>query len=175
MAAASEYLYLIALGSNQRHHSLGSPVRIVAHAFDALEMTDIALYAASSIITSRPIGPSQRAYANAAAIILTPLPPPMLLKRLKSLEAHFGRRRAGQKWRTRILDLDIILWSGGVYAGRGESLQIPHPEMQRRRFVLQPARKIAANWRDPISGMRIKHLFTRINRANRLDPMRAAN
>ena len=170
MTEKSEHLYLVALGSNQRHHLLGSPAKILAAAFEAMEMPDINVFATSRTISSKPIGPSQREYANAAALIVSPLDPPTMLERLKSLEIHFGRRNSGQKWRSRVLDLDVILWSGGAWMSFGGLLQIPHREMQYRRFVLQPANEIAANWRDPISGLQIKQLFHRINRANRLDP-----
>ncbi|MFC4292571.1 2-amino-4-hydroxy-6-hydroxymethyldihydropteridine diphosphokinase [Sphingorhabdus arenilitoris] len=175
MTSTSEYVYLIALGSNQRHPNMGGPRRIIAHAFDALETADISLFDCSSIISSAPVGPSQRQYANAAAIIISPLSPPELLLQLKSLEAHFGRRQYGQKWRARILDIDIILWSGGVWSGANPALHIPHHHMQSRCFVLQPAAQIAGNWRDPIGGLQIKHLFHRIKRPKRVDPRSAAN
>jgi 2-amino-4-hydroxy-6-hydroxymethyldihydropteridine diphosphokinase len=175
MTKNSKHLYLIALGSNQRHHLFGSPAKILAAAFEALEMSDISVFATSQTISSKPIGPSQREYANAAALVVSLLDPLTMLERLKSLESHFGRRALGQKWRSRILDLDIILWSGGSWMSASGLLQIPHREMQHRRFVLQPANEIAANWRDPISGLQIKQLFHRIKRANRLDQQRAAN
>ncbi len=164
------HLYLIALGSNQRHPVIGSPSAVITEAVAALEMPDIDVFAASNIMHSAAIGPSQRQYANAAAIIATPLDPPALLCRLKSIEAHFGVRRAGQKWRARVLDLDIILWSGGIWSSANPSLGIPHSQMHKRRFVLQPAAQIAPDWRDPISGMRIKYLYKRIIRPKRLDP-----
>ncbi|NJM51710.1 MAG: 2-amino-4-hydroxy-6-hydroxymethyldihydropteridine diphosphokinase [Sphingomonadales bacterium] len=175
MPVAPEYLYLLALGSNRRHPLIGGPERVIAHAFDALEMSDISLFDRSSILRSLPLGPSLRRYANAAAIIVTTLSPPQLLYRIKSLEHHFGRRDSGQKWRARVLDIDIILWSGGIWSSDHPALIIPHPEMQSRRFVLQPSAEIAANWRDPIGGLQIKHHFQRINRAKRVDRRAAAN
>jgi 2-amino-4-hydroxy-6-hydroxymethyldihydropteridine diphosphokinase len=164
-----EHLYLIALGSNQRHATLGPPPRIIEQAFVALEMDDIDVFATSSIIRSTPIGPSHRQYANAVVIIASDLSPPALLTRLKSIEAHFGRRIRGQKWRTRVLDLDIILWSGGIWSGDRPALAIPHHLMPDRHFVLGPANEIAANWRDPISGLTIKHHFHRLMHPNPLD------
>jgi len=170
MGETTDHLYLLALGSNQRHPLIGNPAAVIRAAFDALEMQDINVFATSSIIHSRPIGPSQRQYANAAATIISALSPPELLARLQSLEAHFGHRKAGQKWRARVLDLDIILWSGGIWSSSYPALDIPHPQMQKRRFVLEPSAQIAAKWRDPLGNMQIKQLLHRMNRAKPLDP-----
>jgi 2-amino-4-hydroxy-6-hydroxymethyldihydropteridine diphosphokinase len=153
--------YLIALGSNQRHPRHGSPTRVVQAALVELDPL-----AASPIITSRPIGPSQRSYANAAAIMASRLAPDAMLADLKAIEHTFGRRPRGQKWRQRVLDLDIILWSGGIWTSPG--LGIPHRAFRERVFVLQPACAIAGNWRDPVSGLTVRHLWARLGKAERL-------
>ena len=160
----SEYHYLIALGSNRRHVRYGGPGAVLKAAFAALNrgQLPIRLVATSSIATSRPLGPSQRSYANAAAVIETTLTPPALLAQLKQVERDFGRRHSGQRWAARVLDLDIILWSGGIWASKG--LGIPHPEFAKRSFVLQPATQIAAKWRDPLTGRTIRQLRARLDR-----------
>jgi 2-amino-4-hydroxy-6-hydroxymethyldihydropteridine diphosphokinase len=167
--AKLDHLYLIALGSNQRHAQFGAPSNIISQAFEALEMEDVDVFATASIMSSAPVGPSKRIYANSAAILASPLPPPEMLVRLKALERHFGRRISGQNWRSRVLDLDIILWSGGIWTSNIPALAIPHTHMRDRSFVLGPAREIAADWRDPISGFSINHLFHRLNSAKPLD------
>lgn len=159
-----QHLYLVGLGSNQRHPVLGPPERILAEAFVALEMTDIDVFAHSHIVSSAPVGPSNRRYANAAAIIASPLAPPALLTRLHEIEAHFGRERRGQAWRARVLDIDIILWSGGMWVSSHPPLAIPHAHMQSRAFVLGPASEIAPDWRDPVSGLALRHLNARYKR-----------
>lgn len=161
---AQQHLYLIALGSNRRHPVLGPPERILAEAFVALEMADIDVFAHSHIVSSAPVGPSTRRYVNAAAIIASPLKPPALLSRLHEIEAHFGRERRGQAWRARVLDLDIILWSGGMWIDSNPALAIPHAHMHKRDFVLGPASEIAPRWRDPITGLALKHLYARYKR-----------
>lgn len=165
--AQSLSVYLIALGSNQRHAELGSSANVVKHAVNALEMADIDVVAHSPIIRSSAIGPSQRRYANAAVILISPLSPPALLARLHDVEAHFGRKRRGERWRARVLDLDIILWSGGIWADG--ALSIPHPAMRARDFVLSPAAAIAPDWRDPVSGLTIRQLQSRLSRPKLLD------
>ena len=67
---------------------------------------------------------------NGAALVRSKLDPQALLRRLQKTEAKFGRRRMGHKWRARVLDLDIILWSGGAFAS--DNLSIPHPLFRTR-------------------------------------------
>lgn len=165
----SEQLYLIALGSNQRLAHIGGPAEIIEQAIAALETDEIDVFAVSSIISSTAIGPGRRHYANAAAVISTSLSPPALLDCLQHVEAHFGRERRGQRWMSRTLDLDIILWSGGLWISN-EPLAIPHVAFRQRSFVLVPAAAVAADWRDPVSNRSIRQLLYRQNRPKPLDP-----
>ena len=142
---------------------------MLEHAIAALETTNVDVFAASSIIRSTAIGPSRRCYANAAAILSTDLSPPELLAMLQSVETHFGRIRRGQHWQARTLDLDILLWSGGMWSSDKPALAIPHYALCERGFVLGPAQAIAPDWRDPISNLTIRQLFHRLYRSNPLD------
>ncbi|MEP2101920.1 MAG: 2-amino-4-hydroxy-6-hydroxymethyldihydropteridine diphosphokinase [Parasphingorhabdus sp.] len=154
--------FLIALGSNQRHIHYGLPHAVLTAAIAALE-ADAAttVLSQSSIVSSRPIGPSNRRYANAAILIETRHDPISLLSMLKSIESTFGPRR-GERWSRRVLDLDIILWSKGYFSSRNPALIIPHVEMQHRPFVLRPAAEITPDWSDPVTGLTIRQLAYRI-------------
>ncbi len=134
-------------------------------------MPDIDVFAQSPVISSAPVGPSQRTYANAAVVIASPLDPPTMLARLHEIEAHFGRERRGQRWQARVLDLDIILWSGGIWAEDLPALSIPHPAMRTRGFVLTPAAMIVPDWRDPVTGLTIRQLQSRFTRPKPLDAL----
>jgi 2-amino-4-hydroxy-6-hydroxymethyldihydropteridine diphosphokinase len=160
----SAHHYLIALGSNQRMPLFGGPERVLEQAIAALETANIDVFAVSPTIRSAAIGPSRRCYANAAAIITTDLPPPDLLAYLQSIETHFGRNRRGQAWQARTLDLDIVLWSGGLWSSATPRLAIPHYAMRERAFVLSPACAIAPDWRDPITNLSLRQLFHRLKR-----------
>ena len=151
--------YIIALGSNRPHFRYGTPARVIAAATAYLPTV-----AASKTIFSRPLGPSARQYANAVALIESDLDPLMLLAALKAIERDFGRRST-RRWGARVLDLDIILWSGGIWSSQG--LGIPHAHFRERRFVLNPCMEIAPDWRDPVTNLNVAHLKARIDRNRR--------
>lgn len=114
--------------------------------------------ARSAVIESAPIGPAQRRFANAACALVSDSKPLKLLDELKQIEQIFGRRR-GRTWGDRVLDLDIVMWSGSAVFSR--ALTIPHKEMVNRSFVLGPASTIAADWRHSRSGLTIRQLAMR--------------
>lgn len=159
-------LYAIGMGSNRRHARFGDPRRILLTALAALESDDIEPVDVSPIITSDPIGPSRRRYANAVALVASPLSPPEMLERLQTIEAEFGRR-IGQRWSARTLDLDILLWSGGAWSDT--DLTIPHPAMTERAFVLGPLRAVAPDWRHPLGARTVRQLAARLVRPKPVD------
>jgi len=142
-----------------RHPRYGLPRRVLDAAVAALEEEGVRIVALSPTIISRPLGPSERQFANAAALIECDLAPEQCLTMLQNIETRFGRKRIGQPWRARVIDLDIVMWSGGAFAS--ERLTIPHPEMAGRDFVLRPAAEIAGDWRDSVSGWTIRQLWAR--------------
>lgn len=159
------HLYAIALGSNRRHGRHGSPAGVIRAAIAALPAEGIAVERVSRIIPTPALGPAGRSFANAAAIIQTPLDPPALLAGLKRIERAFGRRR-GRRWGARVLDLDIILWSGGRW--RDPRLTVPHTAFAGRAFVLDPLATIAAHWRMPGGGT-VAQAKARLDRRKRMD------
>ena len=155
----ASYLYAIAIGSNRRHGRFGRPVQVVAAAIDRLEQ-DFSLFDAAPILLNHAHGPAGRDFANSVAVIETALEPPQLLRLLKAIERDFGRR-AGKRWGSRVIDLDIAWWSGGRFVSR--TLEVPHPELERRPFVLVPLAAIAPDW--PMRGaLTARHLAHRLAR-----------
>lgn len=155
------HVYAIGIGSNRPLGRRG-PRAIVEAAFAALNRPPLRLVARSPIIATRPLGPSDRTYSNAAALIETSLSPLDLLDHLQAVERHFGRKRY-RRWGSRTLDLDILLWSGGTMSHK--RLTLPHAALRERAFALTPLTAIAPQWRDPASGLSITHLATRLLRA----------
>jgi 2-amino-4-hydroxy-6-hydroxymethyldihydropteridine diphosphokinase len=154
-------VYAIALGSNRPHGRYGAPARVIAAALEALRAQGVIVLSVAPTFTTAPLGPSGRCFANGAALIQTPLDPPALLALLKATERAFGRRR-GRRWGARVLDLDIILWSGGRWHGRG--LDNPHRQLAYRAFVLDPLAHIAGDWRIPGGALRVRHLRARLKK-----------
>jgi 2-amino-4-hydroxy-6-hydroxymethyldihydropteridine diphosphokinase len=128
----------IGLGSN-----LGEPLQQLEMAFVALnKLPDSRVAERSSFYVSKPMGPAdQPDYINAVAELETALAPQDLLLALQAIEQAQGRVRTGQRWGARTLDLDLLLYGDEVI--NTDSLQVPHPGLAERDFVLIPLAEIA--------------------------------
>lgn len=168
----NKQVYLIGFGSNVRTKNNGPPEMVLRASFEALQGAGLSFRAISPISYTKPLGPSLRMFANGAAVIETDLGPEALLKVLKQTEKSFGRKQMGVRWRARVLDLDILLWNGGIWVSK--NLNIPHKELRYRRFVLQPAKAIAQGWRDPITNLSIRHLHARLTKPRSIPRARAS-
>ena len=157
--AQSTHLYAIALGSNRRHIRFGRPPGVVAAAIARLDAV-FALFDASPIILNPAVGGAGREFANAVALVESDLGPVAMLAAVKAIERDFGRR-AGRRWGSRVLDLDLIAWSGGRIASH--QLSIPHPRLAGRDFVLGPLAAIAPSWR-MIGSLTPRHLVARLGK-----------
>ena len=142
MSGATQ-LYAIAIGSNRPHGRHGRPPQVVEAAIAKLD-EEFGLFDAAPIILNPAHGGAGRDFANSVALVESALEPPEVLKALKALEREFGRRR-GRRWGSRVLDLDIIAWSGGKWRSRG--LTVPHKGATDRSFVIGPLATIAPGWR----------------------------
>jgi len=146
----------IALGSN-----LGESQQILEQAIQHLDThSEVRVSAVSSWYETLPVGPEQPNYLNGCALLTTSLSPGNLLATLLKIENEFGRVRQ-ERWGARTLDLDILLYDDQVLAT--ERLQIPHPRMRERAFVLVPLAEIAPNWIDPVTGSAIAQLKQNID------------
>jgi 2-amino-4-hydroxy-6-hydroxymethyldihydropteridine diphosphokinase len=154
--AHATQLYAIAIGSNRVHGRYGRPTGVVEEAIARLDR-EFGLFDASPIVLNPAHGGAGRDFANAVALVESDLAPPQMLTRLKAIESEFGRR-PGRRWGPRVLDLDIVLWSGGQFSSR--DLTIPHRHLASRSFVLTPLNAIAPNWR--IGSLSVRHLAARL-------------
>jgi 2-amino-4-hydroxy-6-hydroxymethyldihydropteridine diphosphokinase len=142
----------IALGSN-----LGDSLTILENAMEKLAQTSgIILKSYSSWYRTAPVGPPQPDYLNGCAILEVELTPEELLATLLEIEGQFGRVRR-ERWGPRTLDLDILLYDNLIL--ETPTLEIPHPRMRERSFVLLPLAEIAPGWLDPVSNKSIRQLL----------------
>ncbi|MGM0833850.1 2-amino-4-hydroxy-6-hydroxymethyldihydropteridine diphosphokinase [Halomonas qinghailakensis] len=138
-------LAYIGLGSN-----LDNPVAHVCQALRELnELPLCQLVTQSSLYATRPIGPQdQPDFINAVAALETSLSPLALLDQLQGLEQRHRRRRL-RHWGPRTLDLDLLLYGQSTILH--PRLQVPHPHMHERAFVLAPLEElVSATHSEPI-------------------------
>ena len=148
----------IALGSN-----LGEPLSTLEKALETLDRTPgIHPIARSPWYLTKPIGPPQPDYINGCVVVRTTLAPLQLLDALLDIEAQYGRVR-GERWGARTLDLDLILFDDVVMDT--PRLQIPHPRMSERAFVLCPLADIALDWIDPVTQKTVAQLLEQVDRS----------
>ncbi|MBD2198149.1 MULTISPECIES: 2-amino-4-hydroxy-6-hydroxymethyldihydropteridine diphosphokinase [Calothrix] len=153
---ATDAIAAIALGSN-----IGDSQEILEAAIATLANTPgIFLQAKSHWYQTAAIGPPQPDYLNGCALIKIFMLPHLLLETLLAIEQKFGRVRQ-ERWGPRTLDLDLLLYDDLIIDT--PTLQIPHPRMRERAFVLVPLAEIAPNWVEPVSGCVIKDLVKEVN------------
>jgi 2-amino-4-hydroxy-6-hydroxymethyldihydropteridine diphosphokinase len=127
----------VGIGAN-----LGDPAQTVRSAIAALqELADTRLSASSSLFASAPIDAGGSDFVNAVARIDTGLAAETLLSELQKIEQAFGRERPFRN-APRTLDLDLLLY--GQASIQSSSLEVPHPRMTGRAFVLKPLLELDA-------------------------------
>lgn len=157
-------LAYIGLGANLPSPA-GSPEATMAAAAQRLAGLGRVL-SCSSLYSTAPVGfDDQPRFVNAAVSLETDRSPRELLEALLVIEREFGRdRSAGIANGPRTLDLDILLYDGLVL--RAYDLEIPHPRMVERAFVLVPLSEIAPEARDPRTGATMQQLLETFSRGN---------
>jgi len=146
----------IALGSN-----LGDSRALLEAALVALDSAvGVSLQRRSRWYRTLAVGPPQPDYLNGCAILQVERSPQELLSLLLATEDRFGRVRQ-QRWGARTLDLDLLLYDELVL--HTPELEIPHPRMHQRAFVLVPLAEISPHRRHPQSGKTIGELLQSVD------------
>jgi len=123
----------LGLGSNQRQ-----PANQLSQAIDRLaDIDQLDILRTSSFYCTPPWGDEQQDdFINAVVEIETSLDPNSLLRAIQSVENVMGRQRKDRRWGPRIIDIDLLLYGDLQY--QSADLEIPHPRMHERAFVLVP-------------------------------------
>ena len=133
----------IGLGSN-----VGDRLRNLRLACAALCDCGIDIQRASSVYQTEPVDLREQAwFLNCVIEVETSFDPLPLLQKLAQIEQQLGRERRRPKG-PRTIDLDILLYGNSII--QEENLRVPHPELHRRRFVLEPLREIAPTLKLPL-------------------------
>ncbi len=153
----------VGIGSN-----LNEPIQQIK---DALELLDdlpgCHVTRRSSVYRSAPFGPvEQPDFMNAVAELATAVPAEFLLACLQEIERALGRAPGGERWGPRAIDLDLLVY--GDESIDLPDLQVPHPGISERNFVLLPLREIAPQLVIPelgqVIGLKIDEQHPQISR-----------
>jgi 2-amino-4-hydroxy-6-hydroxymethyldihydropteridine diphosphokinase len=142
----------LSLGSN-----LGDRDAHLAGAMQRLEATGVRILRRSSVYETEPQDRrDQPWFLNMVIEVETDLPPLELLAQTQKIEKHMGRERGVPKG-PRTIDIDILLYEDSVLATK--ELEIPHPRMDARRFVLEPLAELAPDLVHPVIRKTVRELL----------------
>lgn len=142
----------LSLGSN-----LGDREANLKGAVNRLEAAGVHVLRRSSIYETEPRDlPDQPWFLNLVIEVETELFPRMLLARTQAIELGMGRKRTVAKG-PRSIDIDILLFENFVIDTR--ELQVPHPRMSERRFVLEPLAELAPELAHPAIGKTVREML----------------
>ena len=146
----------LSLGSN-----VGDRDTHLAHALERLASTDIRVVRVSRIYETEPRDmPDQSWFLNQVVEIETSLFPKQLLSRLQKIELGLGRIRGGASKGPRTIDIDILLYASAIVSTPG--LEIPHPRLPDRRFVLEPLAELAPELRHPGTRQSVREMLAAV-------------
>ena len=142
----------LSLGSNK-----GDRAHYIARAIQALGANGIKVMRQSRLYETEPVETTSKAwFLNCVIEAETKLLPPQLMHTLLDIERSLGRRRRVLRG-PRFIDMDILLYDDDVVSTA--QLEIPHPRMAQRRFVLVPFAEIAPEARHPVLKKSIAELL----------------
>jgi 2-amino-4-hydroxy-6-hydroxymethyldihydropteridine diphosphokinase len=151
--------------------SVGNRAENIARAIEALAVHDIRVVKRSSLYETEPVEMREPEwFLNCVVEVQTDLPPRELMHALLEIERSLGRERTASVARKlpRIIDLDILFYGSEIIREAG--LEIPHPRMAERRFVLVPLAEIAPGVVHPVLKRTVAELLAETNDRSEVRP-----
>jgi 2-amino-4-hydroxy-6-hydroxymethyldihydropteridine diphosphokinase len=143
----------ISMGSNT-----GARELMLQEALKEIALLPVNIMALSGIYETASWGiPDQPPYLNQVIRISTSLEPSVFMQNLLQIEQKLGRIRSGERWLSRTIDLDILFFGNLIL--QTPALQLPHPRLSERRFVLVPLAEIRPFFRDPLTKKTVLELL----------------
>ncbi len=142
----------ISFGSN-----IGDREKAIEDALHLINQNSMKITKKSNILETEPYGyTDQPIFLNGAVEVETKLSCRDVLERLLKIEKEIGRIRKF-KWGPRLIDLDIIFFNDEIYDEK--DLKVPHPDMQNRKFVLEPLYEICPYFVHPVFKKTVEELW----------------
>ncbi len=159
----------IGIGSN-----LGDRIRLSSLAIQRIHQhPKCEVLRTSSFYETEPLAKTTSAsmgwYVNSVIRIKTRLSAAGLLQLLLELELELGRDPHHSKWSSRTIDLDILFFNDEII--RSQPLTVPHPELHKRRFVLEPLAEISPDLKHPIKAKTIETLLKQLIDNKKITPL----
>ena len=162
MSSTTVTLCYVSLGSN-----LGDRLDYLARAARQLQSDENKILYCSSVYVTEPLEMRQQPdFLNLVLAMETALPSQLLLQRMQSIENLLERKRV-ERFGPRTIDLDILFYGDEII--RTPCLEIPHPRLHLRRFVLLPLREIAPSHRHPQLSLTVEELLERTPDRSRVE------
>jgi 2-amino-4-hydroxy-6-hydroxymethyldihydropteridine diphosphokinase len=158
-------VYLL-FGSN-----LGERAANIANAITLLENQGINTIKLSSLYETEPWGNTEQGkFLNRVGKFRTTAAAAGLMKTILNIEAELGRKRT-IKWAPRVIDIDILFYGNQILSQK--DLEIPHPELEKRKFALIPLAEIAPDFVHPVLKKSIKELLAECRDSMSVDLFRS--
>lgn len=154
---------IIAFGANlgEREETIELALSLIEELVGQIKLTS-RLYETEPLLDPENPIHEQPMFINGVVQVETTLTPEELLSTLQEIERELGRVKT-LRWGPRTIDLDIIA-IGDLVINTPE-LVVPHPEMHKREFVLEPLAEILPGWVHPVLGVEVEELLRRVRRS----------
>ena len=160
-----DHQIFLGLGGN-----IGKKSRIFKKTLSLIEARLGKIDRISPVYVSPPWGfEAREEFWNQVIVVNTRLTPREVLHETQKIEAYFGRKRESGRYLSRRMDIDILFYDQLVLVS--EELSIPHPLVERRKFVLIPLASVSPDFRHPVTGKSVTEMISECDDLAEIKPL----